>query len=258
MATSPLSDRLERALAITDTAARISLSHFRSPLAVEEKPDRSPVTIADRETETAIRAALAEHFPGETIFGEEFGLSGAGADMWIIDPIDGTRSFLTGLPLFGMLLGYLADGRPDLGVIRMPALGEVYSGARGLGATMNGAPISVSAVRRLADARLFINEGDKIAAAAPDIFARLTSAGNLRRLAADCYPHALVAAGRADAVVDFGLEPYDYLPVAAVVEAAGGIMTDWTGAPLTMTSDGRTLTAATPELHAELLDLVNA
>lgn len=256
MARISLSTRLTKALAITEAAASVSLSHFRRPLAVEEKPDRSPVTRADRDTETAIRAALAEAFPGEAIFGEEYGITGTGTDMWIVDPIDGTRSFLTGLPLFGMLLGFLRDGRPELGVIRLPALGEVYSGARGLGAAMNGAPVSVSGVRRLADARLFINEGDRIAAAAPETFGRLATAGVLRRLAADCYPHALVAAGRADAVIDFGLEPYDYLPVAAVVEAAGGIMTDWTGAPLTMASDGRTLTAATPELHADLLALV--
>lgn len=248
--------RLARAIAITGAAAEVSLGHFRKPLAVEEKPDRSPVTAADRETEAAIRAALAAEFPGEAILGEEFGVTGTGAQMWIVDPIDGTRSFLTGLPLFGMLLGFLREGRPALGVIRMPALGEVYAGAAGLGATMNGAPISASKVGRLDQARLFINEADRIAAAAPRIFTRLIRAAALRRMAADCYPHALVAAGRADAVVDIGLEPYDFLPVAAVVEAAGGIMTDWAGAPLGLDSDGRTVTAATPELHAEVLALL--
>ena len=121
---------------------------------------------------------------------------------------------------------------------------------------MNGAPVTVSACRDLSKARLFLNEADRMAVETPAQFARLVTAGALRRLGADCYPHALVASGHADAVVDYGLQPYDYLPVAAVVEAAGGVMTDWRGQPLSLDSDGRTLTAATPELHADLLELV--
>lgn len=253
-----LEQRLLKAIGITETAAQVALGHFRNSPDIETKADQSPVTIADKETETAIREGLACAFPGEAIFGEEYGHSGEGQDMWIVDPIDGTRSFITGLPLFGMLLGYLRGNRPQLGIIRMPALGEVYAGGVGIGATCNGDKIGVSECKKLAKARLFINEGDKIAAEMPEVFAGLVQAGELRRMGADCYPHALVARGLADAVVDFDLQPYDYLPVSAVVEAAGGIMTDWQGQPLDMGSDGRTLTAATPELHAALIELVNA
>ncbi|MGX0876522.1 inositol-phosphate phosphatase/L-galactose 1-phosphate phosphatase/histidinol-phosphatase [Roseovarius sp. MBR-154] len=248
--------RLDTARQIAAAASAVAMAHFRHPLDVASKPDDSPVTIADQETEQAIRSALLDAFPGETIFGEEFGQTGTQDDMWIVDPIDGTRSFITGLPLFGMLLGYLSDGTPQLGVINMPALGELYAGARGSGATLNGTPITVSACRDLSSARLFLNEADRMAVDAPLQFARLVRAGALRRLGADCYPHALVASGHADAVVDYGLQPYDYLPVAAVVEAAGGVMTDWQGQPLTLYSDGRTLTAATPDLHADLLEMV--
>jgi histidinol phosphatase-like enzyme (inositol monophosphatase family) len=248
--------RLDTARQIAAAASAVAMAHFRHPLDVASKPDESPVTIADQETEQAIRAALLAAFPGETIFGEEFGQTGTQDDMWIVDPIDGTRSFITGLPLFGMLLGYVARGVPQLGVINMPALGELYAGARGMGATLNGAPIAVSACHELAAARLFLNEADRMAVEVPAQFARLVNAGALRRLGADCYPHALVASGHADAVVDYGLQPYDYLPVAAVVEAAGGVMTDWQGQPLSLDSDGRTLTAATPELHADLLEMV--
>jgi len=251
------SDRLDTAIEITRLAAEVALSHFRKRLTVDTKADQSPVTMADRETEAAIRAELDRRFPGEPVFGEEYGRSGDGEEIWIVDPIDGTRSFIVGLPLFGMLLGYLHGGRPWLGVIRMPALGEVYGGLAGHGATCNGAPIRTRDCRRLDEARLMINEVDRIAAGAPEALARLLRAGALRRTGADCYPHALVAAGLADAVVDYGLEPYDFLPVAAVVEAAGGLMTDWAGEPLTMASDGRTVTAATPELHAELIALLN-
>ncbi len=244
------------AIEITGIAADVTMSHFRNSPKIETKSDLSPVTVADTETEQAIRAGLARAFPCEAIFGEEFGRSGDSKDIWIIDPIDGTRSFITGLPLFGMLLGYLQEGLPQLGIIRMPALGEVYAGAVGQGASCNGAPISASGCTSLSTARLFLNEGDKLADQEPDVFTRLIAAGELRRMGADCYPHALVARGLVDAVVDYDLQPYDYLPVSAVVHAAGGIMTDWQGRPLTMDSDGRTLTAATPELHAELLALV--
>lgn len=253
---APLNTRLKTAQRIAADASPVAMALFRKPLSITAKSDDSPVTIADQNTEKAIRAALEISFPGETIFGEEFGQSGNHTDMWIVDPIDGTRSFISGLPLFGMLLGFVADGAPQVGVINMPALNELYAGARGMGATLNGTPITTSSCRELSKARLFLNEADKMAINDPVQFARLITAGALRRFGADCYSHALVASGNADAVIDFGLQPYDYLPVAAVIEAAGGLMTDWQGQPLSLTSDGRTLTAATPELHAELLDLV--
>lgn len=253
---SDLAGRLLTALDITEKASEVALSYFRNNPQTETKADDSPVTIADKQTEDFIRSGLLRAFPDDAVFGEEFGQTGEGEEMWIIDPIDGTRSFITGLPLFGMLLGYVSAQGPQLGVIRMPALNEVYAGAAGL-ATCNGVPISTSTCTRLAQANLFINEGDKLALHEPAVFGRLANAGALRRMGADCYPHALVARSFVDAVVDYDLQPYDYLPVCAVVEAAGGIMTDWQGMPLTMNSDGRTLTAATPQLHSELMMLVN-
>lgn len=252
-----LQARLEAAQRIATDASPVAMALFRKSLQVSQKSDDSPVTIADQNTERTIRTALELAFPGETIFGEEFGQTGTQDNMWIVDPIDGTRSFITGLPLFGMLLGYMSDGAPQVGVINMPALGEMYAGASGLGAMLNGTPIAVSSCRDLTKARLFLNEADKMAVDAPTQFSRLVTSGALRRLGADCYPHALVASGHADAVVDYGLQPYDYLPVAAVVTAAGGVMTDWQGQPLTLASDGRTLSAATAKLHADLLELVH-
>lgn len=253
-----LEKRLAVALDITEAASHVSLSYFRNRPDIETKADQSPVTIADKETEDVIRNGLLQAFPDDAIFGEEFGQTGDGAEMWIVDPIDGTRSFITGLPLFGMLLGFITAKGPQLGIIRMPALDEVYCGGVGVSATCNGEEIAVSTCTELAKARLFINEADKLATDEPAVFERLVQAGELRRMSADCYPHALVARGLADAVVDFDLQPYDYLPVSAVVQAAGGVMTDWDGNPLTMESDGRTLTAATPQLHAALIALVRS
>lgn len=249
--------RLAAATQITAEASKLTMQHFRRLSAFETKADHSPVTLADQATERVIREMLAQEFPGEPIFGEEFGSSAEAERTWIIDPIDGTRSFLVGLPLFGMLLGYHDPGGTSLGVIRMPALNEVFTGAANEGAAFNGSPIHVSDCRALKEARLFIHEGDKLAAEQAERFDRIARAGALRRMGADCYGHALVAAGMADAVIDYDLQPYDFLPVCAVVQGAGGLMTDWQGNALSLHSDGRTLTAATPELHAELVQLVN-
>lgn len=250
--------RLASALEITEIASKISLGHFNSALHITTKDDASPVTVADQETEQSIRDQLERRFPDDGIYGEEFGLWGLDRDaIWVIDPIDGTRSFIAGVPLFGMLMAMVQDRVAQIGICRLPALGQVYSAARGQGATRNGEMISVSDQTVLQDAMLFINEGEKIYADTPAVFDRLCSAGRLRRLSYDCQPHALVATGQVDAVVDYDLKPYDYLAMVPIVEEAGGVITDWSGAPLDFNSDGRVVTAATPRLHADLMGLLN-
>jgi len=246
-----------RVLEIAAQAGEIARSYFRAPLGVDFKADESPVTIADRNVETLIRNALMGSFPADGILGEEHGTQAGDSDaIWIIDPIDGTRSFISGHPLFGMLIGRLEGGVPALGVIGMPALDEVFVGMPGHGALLNDRPIRVSEQRDLTAATLFINEGEKIFADHEGVFRHLVSAGQTRRFTYDCYPHALLAAGHVDVVVDYDLQPYDYLPVAGVVQGAGGIMTDWQGRPLGLKSDGRVVSAATPELHAQVLELL--
>lgn len=246
---------------ISESASAVPMRHFRqSGLGVEVKQDAdsSPVTIADRATEEAIRAALGAEFPGHGIFGEEFGTEGSlEGPAWIIDPIDGTRFFLSGYPGFGMLIGHLQAGVPQIGIVRMPALDETFVGIRGSGATLNGAAIAVRTTTSLEEALIFVNEPERTYALNPALFQRLCQIGHTRRMSYDCYPHALVAAGQIDAVTDIGLEPYDYLPIAPLVEAAGGIITDWQGRALTLESDGRVITAATPEIHTALLDILN-
>ena len=139
-------------------------------------------------------------------------------------------------------------------MIAMPALNEVYLGQAGQGATLNGAPIACSKKTALSDAILYINEGEKLFQHEPQVHAKLVRSGHTRRFAYDCYPHAMLAAGFVDCVVDYDLKPFDYLPLAGVIEAAGGVITDWRGRKLDFESDGRVVSAATPELHAELLD----
>ena len=250
-------DYADHALRISEIAAEAARSYFRGRLGIEFKEDESPVTQADKGVETKVRAYLEQHFPDHGIFGEEHGFEGADREnVWIIDPIDGTRSFLSGHPLFGFLLGQLKGGVPQLGVIGMPALGETFIGVPGKGAALNGEPVHVSGQTRLDQAVLYVNEGDKIHRDYPQLFERLMHSGQTRRFAYDCYPHALLAAGHVDAVIDYDLQPYDYLPVSAVIEAAGGVITDWDGQPLGLQSDGRVISAATPALHAEMMALV--
>ena len=250
-------DLLTAALAISEAAAAIPMRYFRSAIAVEDKADESPVTIADRETEQLIRKAILERFPGHGILGEEFGRSDTGSEFtWIVDPIDGTRSFIAGVPLFGMLLGAMRGGAMQAGVIRMPALGEVFAGAIGAGATMNGKPMRCRPSPPLDRASLFINEANRLLANDPERLKRLMGAGHLRRFFNDCYPFGLLAMGQIDVVVDCDLQPYDYLPIVPVVEAAGGIITDWKGAPLGLDSDGSVLATGSELLHRAMLDLL--
>lgn len=252
-------DYAAHAVHIAEFAAKAALGYFRGQLGTEFKADDSPVTQADRGVEAQVRAYLAEQFPDHGIFGEEHGIEGRGRQrMWIIDPIDGTRSFLSGHPLFGFLLGHLNNDVPEIGIVGMPAMGEVFVGVKGEGATLNGVPIQSSDQTDLDESILYINEGENIFAHHPDVFGLLIKAGQTRRFSYDCYPHALLAAGHIDAVVDYGLQPYDYLPLKVVIEEAGGLITDWDGLPLTLNSDGRVLSAATPELHARLMQLVGS
>nr|WP_306266961.1 inositol monophosphatase family protein [Pararhizobium sp. IMCC3301] len=254
-----MNDMMTEALRISAAACAIPKRYFRSSLSIDQKSDESPVTIVDRETEEFLRRELLAQFPDHGIFGEEFGRqSGDSAYEWIIDPIDGTRSFISGNPLYGMLLALLRNSEPVFGIVRMPELEEVYTGTSGTAFRNGTEPLAVSQTRDLSDAAIYINEGEKIHAAHPALFQRLCKTGQLRRFAYDCYPHMLLAAGHIDAVIDFDLQPYDYLPLVCVVKGAGGIMTDWQGENLTLRSDGRVISAATPELHKTLLELVQA
>jgi len=250
---------LARAAAIAQQAGAIARGGFRSGLDYDSKADASPVTAADRDTEAALRVALSEVLPEAGLLGEEFGAEGLDrALVWVVDPIDGTKSFISGAPLFGTLVGLLEDVRPVLGVIHMPALGETFCGGAGLGAWFNDQSIHCRATMGLDEAFVCCNDLGGLLRAEPAATARLLNAPRFLRPTADCYPYGQLAAGWVDAVIDHGLQPYDYLPAVGVVEGAGGVVTDWRGKPLTPDSDGRVVAAATPALHEALLTLLDA
>ena len=258
MSEPDVEELLGAAEAIVAEAGEITLRYFRGGLAVESKADESPVTIADRETEHAMRAAIAERFPDHGILGEEFGAEGVERPfVWILDPIDGTKSFIAGAPLFGTLVGVLHEGRPLAGVVRMPQLGESFAGAVGPGSRLNGTPIRCCPDIAVEQTFLCYNDLPQLIAREPEKAERLLALGRYQRPTSDCYPYAQLAAGWVDAVVDIGLEPYDYLPLVGVIEGAGGIVTDWQGQALSLQSDGRVVAAASAEIHAALLDILS-
>jgi len=247
------------ALEITENAREIPRKYFRSRVDIDRKQDESPVTIADRETELFIREALKLHFPDHGIYGEEFGRQKTNsAYEWVIDPIDGTRSFVSGMPLYGMLLALLKNDQPQLGIVRMPELDEVYVGDGHTAIFNHTKTLHCSEVNTLDDAIVYINEGEKIIRENPALFKQLYSTGRVMRLGYDCYPHALLAAGQVDLVIDYDLKPYDYFSLIPLVEGAGGLITDWRGDRLTMQSKGDVVSAATAKLHQEALRILSA
>jgi len=222
---------LEVAVRAVEAAGRLTLDYFRTDFEVEHKADASPVTIADRRAEELLRATLRDAFPDDAILGEEFGeLAGSSGRRWIIDPIDGTQSFIRGVPLYGVLLGLEDRGRCVVGAAGFPALGEIYSAAKGAGAWCNDARIAVSDVATLAEATLLTSD------AKPQHYEdfhagyeRLLRATARQRGWGDCYGYALVARGAADVMVDPKLNPWDIAAIVPILEEAGGVFFDWRG-----------------------------
>jgi len=244
---------------LADQVRPLSRKWFRHPLSIDTKADESPVTQADREVESALREAIAQHYPQHGIFGEEFGAQHAEADLvWSLDPIDGTRAFISGNPLWGTLLALLHRGRPVLGLIDIPMLQERWIGASDSPARLNGEVCQVSGCTELRNAILYATSPDIFEGAELAAFDALTGAARMRRYGGDCYSYGLLASGHVDLVVEAGLQPYDYLALMPVIEGAGGVITDWSGQPLSLESQGRVVAAATPQLHRQAMRVLGA
>ena len=240
-----------------DAAGEVIRPYFRRPLAIRDKADLSPVTAADRAAEAAMRALIEARFPDHGIVGEEFGRVREDAEfVWTLDPIDGTKSFISGVPLFGTLIALALDGRSILGVIDQPILRERWVGAVGRPTTLNGAAIQCRACPTLAAATLFATTPDMFNGEDAACFARVSAAAKLTRFGADCYAYGLVATGFVDLVLEASLKPYDFCAMVPIVEGAGGVATDWRGGSLHLASDGRILVAGDRRLHGAALALL--
>ncbi len=237
---------------LADAAGAIARRYFRQPVDVDTKPDRTPVTVADREAEATMRAAdRAADFLTTAFSAKNMARSRADAPrVWVLDPIDGTKSFIAGIPLFGILIALVEDGAPVLGVIDQPISRERWLGAAGQATTRNGAPVRSRTCAAIAGASLYATSPDMFGGDEP-AFARLKSAVKTTRFGADCYAYAQLASGFIDLVVEADLKPYDYCALAPVITGAGGSITDWQGNALGLTSDGRVIAAGDPGLAAQ-------
>jgi len=226
--------------------------HFANPaLAVEFKSDASPVTIADQGAEKLLRSLIAKKFPAHGIIGEEFGDANASAEFtWVLDPIDGTKSFITGVPLWGTLIALLHQGQPVLGAIHQPILNQLMIGD-GKTTTLNGRPVRVRACERLAEATLLtsdpLNPAKYQNGAA---FDELAKRARLVRTWGDCYGYLLLASGRADVMLDPIMNPWDIAALVPIVRGAGGVITDWDGGAA---YPAESTVAAGPDLHAKVI-----
>ncbi|WP_108483060.1 inositol monophosphatase family protein [Oceaniglobus ichthyenteri] len=257
------SDLTACAMAMADAARPETLRYFRAVgLAADNKDTNGfdPVTQGDRAAETAMRAVLARRRPMDGITGEEFGTTpGTSGLVWVLDPIDGTRGFLSGTPTWGVLIAVGDETGPKLGVIDQPYIGERFFGGFGqawVEGPMGRAPLATRPPRPLDQAILFTTfpeVGSDIEGAA---FRAVSQQARLTRYGVDCYAYALLAAGQIDLVIEAGLHSYDIQAPIAVIEAAGGIVTDWTGAPVHQ--GGRVLAAANREIHAAALAILRS
>jgi histidinol phosphatase-like enzyme (inositol monophosphatase family) len=246
--------------ALADAARVETLRHFRqADLQTESKrADFDPVTVADKGAEAAMRTVLAAERPDDAILGEEFAAKeGTTGLTWVLDPIDGTRSYISGTPTWGVLIACSDANGPVLGAIDQPYIGERFYGGPGRAEVigpMGRRALKVRGTTDLAQATLFTTFPEVGTVDEARAFRRVADRVRLTRYGCDCYAYALLAAGQIDLVIEAGLQAYDVQAPIAVIQAAGGIVTDWSGRPVH--KGGQVIAAATPELHRAALALM--
>lgn len=241
-----------------DEARLLALRHFRTGLAITDKEDASPVTIADQQIEALLRERIRTEFGDHGIIGEEAARENEDADcQWVVDPIDGTRSFITGNPLFGTLLGLLVEGQFELGLMDLPVTRERWWAVRGDGAFFQGRRCTTSGLTDLSLARLACTSPQIFSAEEWPRFDHLAQQVRVVRYGGDCFNYGALACGWVDLVAEASLQFYDVAALVVLIEEAGGVITDWNGQPLRLGWDGTCLAAATPELHADALNAVS-
>ncbi|XP_054787365.1 bifunctional phosphatase IMPL2, chloroplastic-like isoform X2 [Prosopis cineraria] len=249
---------------VADAAGEIIRKYFRNKFEVLDKEDSSPVTIADQSAEETMVSIISENFPSHAIYGEEKGWKcreKSAEYVWVLDPIDGTKSFITGKPLFGTLIALLQNDRPILGIIDQPVLRERWIGIRGKGTTLNGQQVSTRTCDTLSQAYMYTTSPHLFSGDAEEAFSRVRSKVKIPLYGCDCYAYALLASGFVDLVVESGLKPYDFLALVPVIEGAGGVITDWKGnqlrweaSPFSPARSFNIVAAGDKQIHRQTLD----
>lgn len=254
-----LIEYMDFAADLAQAAGNASLPYFRSAPAVEDKGGRhfDPVTAADKAAERAMRDLILAKYPEHGILGEEEDrVAGSSPLTWVLDPIDGTRAFITGLPLWGTLIALNDGQRPVIGIMDQPFTRERFSGD-GSQAWLNGQPLHTQPCADLAQAKLMCTTPEMFEDAAQfAAFRRVADAARMQRYGGDCYAYCMVAAGHVDAVVEAGLKAYDVQALIPIVQGAGGVMTSWTGGDAQQ--GGTVVACGDPRLHQQILALLNA
>jgi inositol-phosphate phosphatase/L-galactose 1-phosphate phosphatase/histidinol-phosphatase len=248
---------------LADISAEIARKYFRKFNGETAKEDDSPVTKADCEIEKIIRQKIIKKFPTHGIIGEEFGNFQTDADfVWILDPIDGTSSFIVGRPIFGTLIALTFRGQSILGIMNQPITLERWIGIENQGTWLNGKKISTRNCKELSDAVIcssspfYFQDGDE------EILKRISAAAKYQKIGGiiyggDCYSYACLAAGFVDVVIDPGLKVYDYAALLPIIKNAGGVFSDWLGADLKLQSGVKLVASGNPKLHEEVLEILN-
>ncbi|MGE0108647.1 MAG: histidinol-phosphatase [Bdellovibrionales bacterium] len=250
---------IEFANRLADESSYVVKRFFRSSFVVEDKDDNSPVTIADRKAEQILRVTITQQRPDDGIIGEEFGVEKGDANfVWVIDPIDGTRAFAAGKPLFGTLIALLHKGTPVLGIIDQPILGERWVGAVGWPTLFNGRECKTRDCLYMEEA--LANLGPQLFpfgnATTLDGYRRVAKAVQTTSVGGDCYSYGLLASGHIDLIIEQDLKIYDFAALVPIVEGAGGVMTDWQGERLTRNSKGQVLAVGNKELWGKAVKLL--
>ena len=243
---------------LADSASQTSMKYFRTKLEVDNKDDESPVTIADKETEKIIRDEIRKNFPNHGILGEEYENENLESEfIWVIDPIDGTRSYIAGHKDFGNLISLLHNNQPIIGIINCPAHNERWLGIKDVKTTCNGKNVLTSGIKKIENAYLFTSGVYFYEPFFRKGFETLKEKTKYFRLGGDCYMYGMLSSGLIDIVIEDTLKAHDYMALINVVEGAGGKISDKYGKPITLQSDGSLIASSSPQLHNEIINIIN-
>lgn len=242
---------------MADTSNRITMQYLETNIDFQTKNDYSPVTVVDRRIEETLRGMIAGEFPNHGILGEEFENENIDAEyVWVIDPIDGTKAFITGMPVYGTLISLTRNGHPVLGIIDHPVTRERWTGLEGEASTHNGAPIKTRACPQLAEAIVSIGNPESLQGGEAGAFGQLRAHAKWGIYGGNCYVYGRLAMGRVDISLDGGLDPFDFCALEPVVRGAGGIMTDWEGRRLSIRSGHRVVACGDKALHRQVVEML--
>jgi histidinol-phosphatase len=241
---------------LADRAGEVIKPYYREKLDIIDKSDASPVTIADRNAEAAMREIIEKEFPDHGIYGEEHGQVRVDSEfVWVLDPIDGTHSFISGCPTFTTLIGLTRNGQPVSGIMDQVISGERWAAANGE-SLLNGQKLQTRSCSSVHAASLFSWGAELFDSERPVQYRNIYDAAKLKRFGYDSYAYGLLAHGFSDLIVDFDMKPYDYCALVPIVEFAGGTISDWDGQPLSLTNGGNVLATGSTDLHEQVLEIL--